>query len=82
MALGIEPMPTWTVAPSGMRSATWAAMRSSRSFTSGGGTSSSGRSTSTQPATWDTCSWFRPNVRGIWALVSRKNGTWPMKDAT
>ena len=41
---------------------------------SGGGTSTSGRSTSVQPATWLTCTWFRPNVRGMRAFTSRKNG--------
>ena len=37
MALGIEPMPVWIVARSGIRSATNAAMRSSSSVRGGGG---------------------------------------------
>ena len=82
MALGIAPMPVWIVASSGIRSATKAAIRSSISVRGGGGTSTSGRSTSTQPSTWLTWIWLRPNVRGCWALASRKKRARPMNDAT
>ena len=82
MALGIEPMPVWMVAPLGIRSATNAAMRSSMSVRCGAATSTRGRSTSTQPRIWLTWSWLRPNVRGIRALASRKNLARPMNDAT
>ena len=82
MALGIDPMPVWIVAPFGIRSATKAAIRSSIALRDGGGTSTSGRSTSTHPTTWLTWIWLRPNVRGIWALASRKNRARPMNDDT
>jgi hypothetical protein len=51
IALGIAPMPVWIVAPSGIRSATKPAMRSSMPVRAGQGNSTSGRSTSTQPNT-------------------------------
>ena len=57
-------------------------MRSSTVDGAAGGTSTSGRSTSTQPATWLLWIWLRPNVRGIRWFTSRKNGTVPMKGAT
>ena len=44
-------------------------------------TSTSGRSTSTQPSTWLTWIWLRPNVRGCWALASRKKRARPMNEA-
>ena len=47
-----------------------------------GATSTSGRSTSVQPTTWLTCTWLRPNVRGIRGLASRKKRARPMNDAT
>ena len=82
MALGIEPMPVWMVAPLGIRSATNAAIRSSIDRAVRAATSTRGRSTSTQPRIWLTWSWLRPNVRGIRALASRKNLARPMNDAT
>ena len=82
MTLGIEPMPIWMVAPLGIRSATNPAIRSSTRVGSGGVSSTRGRSTSTQPRIWLTWSWLRPNVRGIWALASRKNLARPMNDDT
>ena len=72
------PMPACRVAPSGTRSATWAAMAWSTSPAGTGATSTSGRSTSVHPTTWLTWTWLRPNVRGMRALTSRKNGTRPM----
>ena len=75
-------MPAWTHAPSGMRSATSSAMRWSTASGTGGGTSTSGRSTSHHPATCERCKALRPMVRGIRALASRKNGTLPMNGAT
>ena len=71
----MEPMPAWIVAPFGIRSATSSAIRASTSDGGGGGTATRGRSTSVQPATWLTWIWLRPNVRGIRAFTSRKNGT-------
>ncbi len=81
-AFGIEPMPDWIVAPSGMRAAMNLAICSSTGLGSAGGTSTRGRSTSTQPLTWLTWSWLRPKVRGICWLASRKNGARPMSDDT
>ncbi len=81
-ALGIEPMPAWMVAPSGIRSATCAAIRWSTTDGADGGTSTRGRSTSTHPSTWLTWSWLPPKVRGICSFTSRKNGARPMKGAT
>ena len=80
-ALGIEPIPAWMVAPSGMRSATKAAIRWSIDDGADGAMATNGRSTSVQPVTWLTCTWLRPNVRGIRAFTSRKNGTRPMNGA-
>jgi hypothetical protein len=57
-------------------------MRRSSGDGTEGGISTSGRSTSVQPATWLTCTWLRPKVRGIRPLTSRKNGTLPMNGAT
>ena len=74
-------MPAWIVAPFGIRSATCAAIRASISDGRDGGTSTRGRSASVQPSTWLTWIWFRPNVRGIRALTSRKNGAFPMNGA-
>ena len=83
MALGIEPIPVWMVAPLGIRSAT---KRGDpvvdRRCAAVAATSTRGRSTSTQPRIWLTWSWLRPNVRGIRALASRKNLARPMNDAT
>ena len=76
------PMPIWMVAPSGMRSATRAAMRSSMSSLGAGGDLEQ-RSVDLAPAgDLETCSWLRPNVRGIRGLASRKNRARPMNDAT
>ena len=82
MALGIAPIPVCSVARCGIRSATCPAICSSSSVRAGAPTSTSGRSTSTQPSTWLTWIWLRPNVRGIWALASRKNRARPMNEVT
>ena len=74
-------MPAWIVAPSGIRSTTKEAMRSSTSEGCSSGISTSGRSTSVQPATWLTWMLLRPPVRGMRSFASRKNGTFPMNGA-
>ncbi len=79
---GIDPMPAWMQAPSSIRSATWAAMRRSHSSGSEGSISTSGRSTSHQPATWDRWMALRPIVRGMRGFASTKKGTRPMNGAT
>ena len=58
-------MPTWTVAPSGTSSATWAAIRRSTSPTAVGGYSASGSSTSTKQSTWERWRNALPRVRGM-----------------
>jgi hypothetical protein len=78
----MAPMPVWMVDPLGMRSATNAAIRSSRGVRTAGVTSTSGRSTSTHPSTWLTWTWLRPKVRGICAFASRKKRARPMNEAT
>ena len=64
--------------PSGIRSATSSAIRRSRSPAAGAGNSTSSKPDSQKPTMSETCSWLAPNVRGIRALTSTKNGTSPI----
>ena len=80
MAFGIDPMPTWIVAPFGIRSATRPAMRWSSSSLGAGGTSTGTASDSVQPTTWLMCTWLRPKVRGSEGLASRNMRARPMND--
>ena len=74
-------MPICSVAPSGMRSATSAAMARSTSVTGGGAGADSGDSTSAQPSaseSWKVCS---PLVLGMFGLTSTTTGTSPSRAA-
>ena len=60
-----------------------AAIARSRSSGAAGGTSTSGPvRLETSRRTWEMWIWLCPNVRGICALTSRKNGTRPISAAT
>src|ERR1022692_4070985 len=78
-ALGMPPMPSCSVAPSGISAATFRAMRFCTSLAGTGGSSSSGREVSTIAATLFTCRNVSPSVRGIWSLTSAM--TWRAHNA-
>jgi hypothetical protein len=74
----MAPIPTCTVARSGIRSTNRAVMARSAGPGVDGGTSTSGAWCSHQPTTWETWSWLPPYVRGICGFISTKNGARPI----
>ena len=64
-AAGIAPIPSWSVAPSGMRSAMYAAIRRSMSPITGRGDSYGGWSHSIARSIWLTWMNDSPSVRGM-----------------
>jgi len=74
-ASGIPPMPSWRVAPSGMSSVMWSAIRFSTSAAGFGSSSGSSCVCSTSLVTWETWMKASPSTRGIrsftWAMTMR-----------
>ena len=72
-ALGMAPMPSWSVAPSSTREAQWRPITRSASVSAGSGVSWIGSSTATAWSMWSM--WISPSpwVRGmrglIWAIT-------------
>ena len=83
IAFGMAPMPVWSVAPSGMRSAIERrdALVEPPSVPAGGPRGAGSRPR-IHPTIWLTWTWLRPNVRGIAGLASRKNRARPMNEET
>ncbi len=82
---GTDPIPVWSVAPSGMKARAWSAIARSASVGGGSwsGNGAASLSTSTSiSSTWRACGWSggRPNVAGNrsdTSTTSRRSGSWP-----